>query len=98
MLIASHALPAGAQQRPAEDGRLVLRRGEATGHAHVVEAPAGEAELYEAPDGTLWLSVASPVAVRHEEHAAGIVQPGFYRVGAVREADPFADAIHAVHD
>lgn len=67
--------------------RLVLAEGEATGHAHAVLAD--NAELVEAPDGTLYLIVADEAAVLvHEEHNAIPLNPGSYEVRRQREYVP----------
>ena len=47
-------------------GRLVLAKGEATGHAHAI-VDCGDSTLYEAEDGTLYLSVRKTVELKHEE-------------------------------
>ena len=73
----------------AESGsRLVLAEGEATGHAHAVLAD--EAELAEAPDGTLYLSIvgSSTAALVHDEHDAISLEPGAYQVVRQREYEP----------
>jgi len=74
---------------PREDGRLVLAEGEATGHAHVIEAEEatlvtmGQAwELYLLVEGS------EPVALTHEEHDSISVPPGWYRVVRQREYAP----------
>ena len=68
---------------------LVLAEGEATGHAHVIEAP--EAELVTAAEAAeLYLLVhgTETVALTHEEHATIDVPPGSYRVVGQREYSP----------
>lgn len=88
---------ASLKRRHAEGDRLVIAEGEATGHAHAIE-DIEKCELYEDSDGTLWLRVEEPVAVVHEEHAAQTLSPGTYRVGIVREVDPFTEEIREVAD
>lgn len=72
--------------------RLVLAEGEATGHAHV--ALADEAELAEAPDGTLYLFVGGEkgAVLVHEEHDTIPLVPGSYEVRRQREYVPPAPA------
>jgi hypothetical protein len=73
-------------------GRLVLARGEATGHAHVVEDD--RAFLHDL--GWAWagdevyLSVVgdAPVSLVHEEHDTLVVSPGVYEVRRQREYAP----------
>ncbi len=90
------AEPQGLKVKQA-GGKIVVREGEATGHAHATEAPG--VTLYEDKHGTLWLRVEdAPADVTHQEHATVTLDPGFYRVGAVREVDPFADEVRYVAD
>ena len=76
---------------------IILAEGEATGHAHVLtcapEAP--EIEFLE-KDGTLYLRIAEPAPLVHEEHARITVEPGIYRVQKGREYTP--EAIRNVMD
>lgn len=91
------ALPAGGKKvQPGQRG-YVLAEGEATGHAHTIEAAPG-IELYEV-DGVLWLRVEGEArTLVHEEHHAQVVEPGVYEVGRVVEMDPFADEARTVAD
>ena len=56
---------------------LILAKGEQTGHAHVVMDE--EAVLYRAKQDR-FLEVLNPCELRHEEHSAILLEPGFYRV------------------
>lgn len=89
-------VPADAKKVPSVNGSFVLREGEATGHAHRVEAQ--DVELYEDGSGTLWLSTSKPVEVTHEEHGAVTVGPGVVRIGTVEEYDHFEEEIREVRD
>jgi hypothetical protein len=72
-----------------EDGRVVLAHGEATGHAHAIEAE--HADLYEAADGKRLLEVlGEPVTLDHEEHGTLTLDPGVYEVRRQREYIPQA--------
>ena len=76
-------LPSGL--RPMTDTRgSVLAEGEATGHYHCAE---GEVELFEAEDGTLYLSVTEEATVSHQEHKPITLEPGVYQIGIVQEYD-----------
>lgn len=77
-------------------GRYVLREGEATGHAHAVVATP-DVELFE-KGGTLYLRVHEPTDLTHEEHGTHTLTPGVKRIGAVREVDPFENAVRYVAD
>lgn len=72
----------------------VIAEGEATGHAHVIE---DEVELYE-KDGVLYLKTPREVHVRHEEHKPVTLSPGLWKVGRVREYDPFLQEARRVAD
>lgn len=80
-------LPAGAVRQP-QHGRLVLARGEKTGHSHSVQSD--KAALWSLiRDGVteLYLEVQEPVTIVHDEHKALPVPAGVYRVGRVKEYD-----------
>ena len=92
-----HPLGDKARPVPREAGRVVLARGEATGHAHTISSPL--AELFEERDGRLYLRVsagAEPVRLIHEQHDAIALPPGVYEVRRQREYTP--EAIRRVID
>ena len=94
-------LPEGVKkvQKSKETGRLILAEGEATGHAHaIVGTDVDNCTMYEDSSGTIWLTVEDDVTVLHEEHNAVKLAPGNYRVGIVREVDPFESEIRSVVD
>ncbi|WP_433789886.1 hypothetical protein [Actinoplanes sp. CA-252034] len=71
-------------------GRMVLARGEATGHAHVVGGP-GLQLLADVDDPeSLFIDVASHGRVTHEEHGPISLPSGHYRVVRQREYIPGA--------
>jgi hypothetical protein len=70
---------------PDKRGRLVLAEGEATGHAHVVQAVA--ATLYAAQIGML-LQVKEQTQLLHEEHGPIDLDPGMYKITRQREYTP----------
>lgn len=82
LLVPVKALPPAAVPAPAEDGRLILARGEATGHHHSI-ALSQRATLFreDGSGGGLFLAVTgAPVALEHQEHAALAVPAGKYAV------------------
>ena len=91
LLAAVRKAPAG-ERRARENGRLVLARGEVTGHAHVITdeqaelvelvTPTEAIELYLLVHGT------QPVALSHEEHDTLLIEPGTYQVRRQREYAP----------
>jgi hypothetical protein len=64
--------------RPSND-RVILARGEATGHAHSVDGAAAGLELWL---GERYLTVWAPTDLTHEEHAPIQLDLGFYRPAA----------------
>lgn len=90
-------IPTGTKARTPGTRGHVLAEGEATGHAHVIDATEG-LELREAPDGTLYARITSAVELRHEEHQTVTVPPGVYKVGKVQEFDHFAEEARDVLD
>lgn len=67
----------------ADAGRLILARGEATGHHHSVDA--GTATLYGVEGDLVYLTVAQLTAVEHQEHAPILLHLGTYRISRQRE-------------
>ncbi|WP_334110774.1 hypothetical protein [Thermodesulfitimonas autotrophica] len=82
-------IPERAHPVRPEGNRFILRRGEATGHAHAVAAEEG-VEVYE-KDGCLYVATARFAAVTHEEHKPLTLEPGLWRIGIQREYDPFEE-------
>lgn len=93
LLVPCADIPAGASEEAAENGRVVLARGEQTGHAHTM---AADRVCYFREDGSggggAFLRVAgpAPVDLTHEEHAPLTIPPGSYRVVQQREYQPRA--------
>ena len=73
---------------------FIIAEGEATGHAHVID---GDIELYE-KDGILFIKTVHEVEVRHEEHLPVNLPPGLWKVGTVKEYDPFLEEARQVRD
>lgn len=88
-------VPEGATRHSRTPRGVVLAEGEATGHAHRILEEA--AELYE-HEGMLYLKNAQPVTVRHEEHAAQVIEPGVWEIGRVQRWDYLRKAREQVRD
>ena len=84
-----------------EPRRLVLAHGEATGHAHVIEARPSQARIRhrdarqatrrdEGSPARHFLEVLDPAGVDliHDEHATILIPPGEYEITRQREYDP----------
>jgi hypothetical protein len=97
LLFKVNRVPNDAKRVASDGGRHVLAEGEATGHAHAIRDTAGS-DLYVDSEGTLFLGVRTAVDLTHEEHATQTIEPGTYRVGRVREIDPFTEEIEEVKD
>lgn len=86
--------------------RIVLRTGNG-GHDHAILATDEQASIYN-NNGTdrikglekfeAILEVKVPVTLTHDEHKPQIIQPGVYGLDAVREIDPFTEAVSKVQD
>ena len=93
VLIESAEIPEGAKQLT--HGKLA--EGEATGHQHSI-ANLGMAMLLE-HNKELFLNVTAPqVEINHQEHLSVTVPMGTYRIGIVREYDPFEQETRRVRD
>lgn len=90
-------LPVGAILVDNAD-RIVLAHGEVTGHAHTVDAAAGEEFTLAEAAGVVrrFLKVVGDATVTHEEHAAIPLPPGIYEMVQQREYSP--EAIRNVVD
>lgn len=91
---AAKEIPKGAKEKEKSQRGFVIAEGEATGHAHVVD---DDVKLYE-KNGVLYLKTEKEVEVRHEEHRPVTIGKGIWRVGIVREYDPFAEEARQVRD
>jgi hypothetical protein len=82
-------VPATAVPAPRDrSGRMVLARGEVTGHAHVIAGP--DVQLLADRDDIerLFVRIVSRARLVHEEHDAITVPSGSYRVARQREYVP----------
>lgn len=90
------AVPQG-EAVPVEDGKLILARGELTGHTHAIDKVEG-VELVKGADGNLYLSLPLERNLVHQEHQTIVIPPGLYRVRQVREYDHFAEEARSVYE
>lgn len=68
-----------------EDGRLILARGEVTGHHHSVDADRAEAWT---KSGRTYLSVSKQTVLAHQEHNPIDLNQGVYEVRLQKQYDP----------
>lgn len=94
LLVKTDSIPADCVEIEPEGGRLILMRGEVTGHAHAIADWADaerladgaiglaqrRARLLRAPNGTRYLEVFKPVSLTHEEHTLQEILPGIYKM------------------
>jgi hypothetical protein len=92
----SGAVPESAKPVAKAARGNVLREGEATGHAHVVESKKGR--MFTNGNKLLLEILADQATVVHEEHKPITLNRGLYEIGAVIEADPFSEEIRKVAD
>ncbi len=91
-------LPANCVKVAPHARGFVLAEGEVTGHAHVIDT-LDACEMWKCNDtNELWMNIAEPVTVKHEEHKAITIPSGTYKIGIVREVDPFEKAVQKVRD
>jgi hypothetical protein len=87
------SIPKTATKQKAENGRIILAHGEATGHHHSLDIDS--ADWWKS--GTdQFLNVTNPAKVVHQEHGAIELPRGKYRVLRQREYSP--EAIRNVAD
>ena len=96
------AEPKGEQVKPVA-GRVVLAIGEATGHAHTLDA--ADCTLVSAEGAQeLYLIVHGRTQLEHQEHAALTVDPGVYLIGSpdrragIAQVEYTPDALQRVAD
>ena len=77
LLVRVDAIPAGTTEEPTELP-MIVKYGEATGHAHAFHSAA--VKLYSSETGDRFLHILEPAQLQHEEHAAIDVPPGIYRL------------------
>lgn len=89
LLVPCEAIPGGAHEEATDNGRVVLARGEQTGHAHTMMASRVR-YFREDGSGSGFISVSgfAPADLTHEEHAPLSIPPGTYRVVQQREYQP----------
>ena len=90
------AIPENCKRVAPEIRGIVLAEGEVTGHAHTIDTTS-ICEMWKNDKGT-WLNAKAPVTIKHQEHKAVTLPKGKYRIGIVREIDPFAEEINKVRD
>ena len=76
------SIPTTATVVAPENGRLIVARGEATGHHHSFPWARGAVLFRDdgGSGGSQFVRVDEPIALEHQEHSALTVAPGLYRV------------------
>ncbi len=70
-----------------EDGRIILARGELSGHAHAIRECDAKAKFFEGEGDRRSLLMTEISRLEHEEHGAIVLEPGWYEVRRQREYD-----------
>jgi hypothetical protein len=98
LLVKVDRLPDGLKPAKRGERGYVLAEGETTGHAHVIDAPADDVDVFVDEKGELFVRAKKAVTIKHEEHKHQKIKRGVYKVGKVREIDPFSEEIRSVRD
>lgn len=85
VLVAVDGIPDGGKPVKRENRKLVLARGEVTGHSHTIATPT--IQMIEV-NGERYLKAVRPFVIRHQEHTALTIPEGIYRVQIQREYSP----------
>jgi hypothetical protein len=93
LLIPANEIPADATKQKSEKGRLILARGEATGHHHSVAARNAVLFLVGVE---LYLRVIKNAMLEHQEHGAIQIPAGDYR--SIRQREYTPENIRTVQD
>ena len=97
LMFSQAELPQGLKPAKPEARGFILAHGESTGHAHVIDCNA-DCEVFTNEINELYIWAKSQVTVKHDEHNTVTLDPGVWKVGRVRETDPFAKEIRSVAD
>ena len=88
-------IPDSAKRVEAGERGYVLAHGE-SGHSHVLDALPTTS--FFSDNGFMFFSLLAPQRVRHEEHKEITLPAGNYKVGIVKEVDPFSEEAKNVMD
>ena len=87
LIVSCEALPNTAMPVKPESGRLIVARGEATGHHHSFPHRRGVTLFRDdGAGGALYVKNTKPVTLEHQEHSALLLTPGTHRVIIQRTA------------
>jgi len=91
-------IPTGLKRIKNKDTRgVVFAEGEVTGHYHGTSLDKF-IETFKDADDVMWATLTAPKEVTHQEHGTVTLPAGNYRIGIVREVDPFSEEIKQVAD
>lgn len=79
--------PDGFKRMKSVNGKYTIRKGSATGHAHVIYDIA-KCEVFIDEDGEIRLYAHEPVKLIHEEHHVTVLPKGWTHFGVVIEKVP----------
>lgn len=95
LLIKVDEVPSNAKAIARTKYGIVLAKGEATGHTHVITDV--DCEAYTLADA-FFIKCGKPTMLVHEEHSTITLDPGTWQVSHVREYDHFAEEARVVVD
>ena len=93
LILPIRVFPPQAKELDKDGGRIILARGEATGHAHAILEP--DARLFKGPGGRYLRVPENGALLLHEEHAPIPLPQGDYKIVLQREYDPEKDRVVA---
>ena len=96
LFFSAESIPKKAKKvKQKRKGLVTFAEGEVTGHYHACSDAA--ATMFSHND-EVYCEVKEKVDVTHQEHKPVTLDPGIYKVGIVREVDPFEEEIRNVSD
>ncbi|MBF0119910.1 MAG: hypothetical protein HQK79_13830 [Desulfobacterales bacterium] len=88
------SIPTEALIKDRENNKYIIAKGEATGHAHLIEDPVA---LYFHKE-TFYILAKIEFQIIHEEHLPLSVPKGIYQIRKVREYDHFFEETKEIAD
>ena len=80
LIVPCREIPGTAREVAPENGRLIVARGEATGHHHSFPWTRGATLFRDDGGGSQFVSLRHPTPLEHQEHGTITLPAGKYRV------------------
>lgn len=88
LLVQMNAIPKEAAVVKANEKKLIIALGEATGHHHRFEDTSHNVKMFQTGAGVRYLDVSAPADLLHEEHSTAKVPAGFWLIPVQVEYTP----------